>query len=75
MWIYTKKNINVNLFCFISNQYMSEKIGGAEGTKFTDDYTNLERVSFNICSFEIYNNFSLITENGHDQWVGRWVDK
>lgn len=46
---------------------MSEKIGGAEGTKFTDDYTNLERVSFNICSFEIYNNFSLITENGHDQ--------
>lgn len=25
---------------------MSEKIGGAEGTKFTDEYTEMERVSF-----------------------------
>ncbi|KAI2805115.1 Endophilin-A2 [Blomia tropicalis] len=27
----------------MESNYMSEKIGGAEGTKFTDDYTNLER--------------------------------
>lgn len=26
-----------------ANQYMSEKIGGAEGTKFTDEYTEMER--------------------------------
>ncbi|XP_054160775.1 endophilin-A-like isoform X6 [Oppia nitens] len=26
-----------------ANQYMSEKIGGAEGTKFTDDFTLMER--------------------------------
>lgn len=25
------------------NQYMSEKIGGAEGTKFTEEYTEMER--------------------------------
>ena len=24
---------------------MSEKIGGAEGTKFTDEFTHMERVS------------------------------
>ncbi|CAG2106753.1 unnamed protein product [Medioppia subpectinata] len=26
-----------------ANQYMSEKIGGAEGTKFKDDFTHMER--------------------------------
>ncbi|XP_035221607.1 endophilin-A-like isoform X3 [Stegodyphus dumicola] len=26
-----------------ANQYMSEKIGGAEGTKFTEEYTEMER--------------------------------
>lgn len=30
---------------------MSEKIGGAEGTKFTDEYTEMERVSFFKLSF------------------------
>ncbi|XP_055934219.1 endophilin-A-like isoform X5 [Argiope bruennichi] len=32
-----KKQINK------ANQYMSEKIGGAEGTKFTEEYTEMER--------------------------------
>ncbi|XP_064474587.1 endophilin-A-like isoform X2 [Ornithodoros turicata] len=32
-----KKQINK------ANQYVSEKIGGAEGTKFTDDYMEMER--------------------------------
>lgn len=29
-------------------QFMSEKIGGVEGTKFTDEFTQLERVSVSL---------------------------
>ncbi|XP_022234990.1 endophilin-A-like [Limulus polyphemus] len=32
-----KKQINK------ANQYMSEKIGGAEGTKFTEEYMEMEK--------------------------------
>lgn len=59
-------------------QYVTEKMGGAEGTKLDLDFMDMERVSIclNVMLSKVaddysWNYFCVVAENWRNKWVGR----
>lgn len=67
---------------FLPYQYVTEKMGVAEGTKLTDEYMEMEKVRICTCILYIFDvtlndheswfDFDLV-ENGWSNWIGRWI--
>lgn len=50
---------------------MSEKVGGAEGTKLDDDFKEMERVSYHHIEFSLTKLTSILREGGRKE-RGNW---